>query len=78
MRGWLRDMNYALLTNKTFCFAKHNRVLEFLGHLLIPKMGAVYLIYAQKKTVGTTPIASLNPIIKARQSVAAIRPTSRV
>ena len=78
VRRWLRDMNYALIANKTFYFAKKNRWLELLGHLIMPKMGAIYLIYAQKKTVGMTPIASLNPILKTQQPVAAIRPTSRV
>ncbi len=68
MKRWLKQLDYGLISNKSFCFipplekrpqSKWLNLCEVLGQVLIPKMGAVHLVYAQKKVAGTTPIATL-------------------
>ena len=86
VKKWLNESGYVEIFNKSFFFlgaAKKTfnaRLLKFsdvLGQIFTPKMGAVYLIYAQKKMTGSTPIVSLwtNKTVPLGQS---ITPTTRV
>lgn len=68
VKQWLDQLDYGLISNKSFCFTPlMNQRLprwllnlsEVLGQVFIPKMGAVHLIYAQKKVAGATPLATL-------------------
>lgn len=68
VKKWLHTLGYGIVANKSFCFippctkrpsATWIKLNEVLGQVFIPKMGAVHLIYAQKKVAGTTPLATL-------------------
>lgn len=68
VKKWLQQLDYGLIANKSFCFippctkrpaATWIQLNEVLGQVFIPKMGAVHLIYAQKKVAGTTPLVTL-------------------
>ena len=65
VKRWLRAMGYSIVTSKTLCFRppmsdyqwyKRLLYLEAVGQLCAPGCGAVYLIAAQKKVVGMTPL----------------------
>lgn len=67
-KQWLSGIGYGIISNKSFCFIppikkrpqlKVINLLEVLGQVCIPKMGAVHMIYAQKKVAGTTPLVKL-------------------
>jgi len=77
IKNWLSDMGYGVISNKSFCFIgpskkrKSDRFIQFaevMGQVFIPKMGAIHLIYAQKKVAGMTPLASVwhKKTVKAR------------
>lgn len=68
MKQWLNAIGYGIIRNQTMCFSLPGqgerdtlwwRWLEVMGQVFVPKMGACYFIYAQKKTAGTTPLLSL-------------------
>lgn len=68
VKKWLHQCGYGLILNKSFCFfpplkkrpsVKWINLAEVLGQVFIPKMGAVHLVYAQKKTAGTNPLIKL-------------------
>lgn len=84
VKQWLNKIGYGVLANKSFCFVgphkKHPpnswlHLSEVLGQVLIPKRGAVYLINAQKKVAGTTPLATIwRSKKRARPKSVVVRP----
>lgn len=68
LKRWLNAIGYGIIRNQTMCFSLPGRRasesflwrwFEVMGQVFMPKMGASYLIYAQKKTAGMTPLLSL-------------------
>jgi SAM-dependent methyltransferase len=68
VKRWLSQCGYGLIVNKSFCFfpplkkrpsSKWINLGEVLGQVFIPKMGAVHLVYAQKKVAGANPLVKL-------------------
>lgn len=68
VKKWLHQLGYGIVMNKSFCFIppykkrpniRWVQLNEVLGQVFIPKMGAVHLIYAQKKVAGMTPLAKI-------------------
>lgn len=68
VKRWLNNIGYGIIRNQTLCFSLPSRYLrrtfwyrwvEVMGQAFLPKMGACYFVYAQKKTAGTTPLIGL-------------------
>ncbi len=68
IKKWLHNIGYSVVSNKTTFFLgalkkrpnkRWSRLSEVLGQVFIPKMGAVYLIHAEKKVAGTTPLVTM-------------------
>jgi SAM-dependent methyltransferase len=65
IKKWLSSIGYGIIRNQTLGFllssAETKRLtivdwVEVMGQLLVPKMGTCYIVYAQKKVAGTTPL----------------------
>lgn len=87
MKAWLGKIGYGVVSNKSFCFIgphkkrptnRWMRLTEVLGQVFIPKMGAVHLIYAQKKVAGMTPLAKLWARKVAKPKSRVVSPIIRV
>ncbi|MFU8797749.1 MAG: methyltransferase domain-containing protein, partial [Gammaproteobacteria bacterium] len=65
MQRYLKNQNFEIIETKTFFFRPplqneqwllKLRFMEILGQVLWPYSGGVYLLVAQKKTIGVTPM----------------------
>jgi SAM-dependent methyltransferase len=81
VKKWLSSLGYGIVLNRSFFFlppikkrpqARVVNLCEVLGQVFIPKMGAVHLIYAQKKVAGSTPLAKLWQSKKRRSKKVAV------
>ena len=67
LKRWLAKVGYGIIRNQTFGFlpprGRHlsfvHRWSEAMGQLWVPKLGACYLIDAQKKVAGQTPLLAV-------------------
>lgn len=68
VRSWIDQIGYGVIANKSTFFMgptkkrpskKWLEMSEILGQVFIPKMGAIHLIYAQKKVAGITPLVKM-------------------
>ncbi len=84
VKQWLNQIGYGVISNKSFCFVGPHKkrpseswlqLSEILGQVLIPKRAAIYLVNAQKKVAGTTPLATIwRPKKYIRPKPIAVRP----
>lgn len=86
VRQWLRQIGYRIISSKSICFrpplvdngkAKKLLFMEALGQVLCPSLGAAYMITAQKREYGVTPLQIVSPIKKIRIN-GQFQPTTRV